>query len=295
MKLFFIILLLVVSCKSQEQTINPVVKDGENSVSPFDPNNPSEIIPAGPTGNPFGSGGETTEGEGSSPEDKKDEFNTLGSGGKKGLFEDRVNGGLQFIANISEDNSESKSHGLLILLHGSQRSSYDRFPNEMAAVAGENGLVPVSVLAPNGQGWNEGGEIAAADSLHQLIQEHFYKQYNIDKRKIFFSGQSSGGGFLSTHFVAKYGHLYQGGAFMQCGMQPPRINIETSDGFKERFKLHFEITRSDPIWLSEFGPSVQAYQNQGYDVTYDNSKNGGHCQFSQPGIIQANIGRMLPK
>ncbi len=297
MKYFFFILLLALSCKSQEKVPRPAIGGGSDSVSPFDSDNPSGIIPFSPNGNSSNDGGDTEPGSAGEADTPTEDFNTLGTGGRKGLFEDRVNNGLQFIANISESNSESQSHGLLVLLHGSSRSSYDRFVNEMAGVAEENGLLPVSVLAPNGQGWNEGGAnqlVAAADALHELIQNHFYQQYNIDKRKIFFSGQSSGGGFLSTNFVAAYGHLYQGGAFMQCGMQPPQVNIETSEGFQDRFKMHFEITRNDPIWLSSFAPSVQAYESRGFDVTFDNTKNGGHCQFSQPGVIQDNIGRMLP-
>jgi len=63
--------------------------------------------------------------------------------------------------------------------------------------------IPVSVLAPNGQGWNEGNQERAAELLHRLIQEDLYRLYDVDETRVLFSGQSSGGGFLASNFIRR--------------------------------------------------------------------------------------------
>ena len=162
----------------------------------------------------------------------------------------------------------------------------------MAQVATSYRLIPVSVLAHNGGGWNEGDQTQNARTLNAFIQDELLPKYNIDKRRIFFSGQSSGGGFLSSHFIALHGANYQGGAFCLCGMQPPQ-RFTATEAMKTGFKVHFEITTGDGIWTSSFQPSVQAYQNAGLTVTSDSTKRGGHCQFDQAQVIEQRIGAML--
>jgi predicted esterase len=220
-----------------------------------------------------------------------------GTGGQKGRFEAQYQmpggGSSRFMANVPQDNGPQKAHGLLVLLHGSSASSYDTFVDDMAQVAQQNNLIPVSVLAPNGQAWNEGDMNADAAFLDSLVQQKLYKEYNIDKTKVFFSGQSSGGGFLASHFVALHGNNYRGGAFMQCGLQPPQSAFTASDVMKRSFKLHFEITSDDPIWLDYFEPTITQYKSAGLVVTSDNTKTGGHCAFDQAAVIAAHIGSML--
>ena len=87
-------------------------------------------------------------------------------------------------------------------------------------------------------------------------------KYNIDKKRIYFSGQSSGAGFLSSHFIPLHGNDYQGGAFMQCGGSRPALRINPSDQFKNNFKLHFEITVLDLNWKASVRKTVEVMKKK---------------------------------
>jgi hypothetical protein len=217
-----------------------------------------------------------------------------GSGGVSGSQEVSYANSRYFI-NAREDSTTAnatKSYGLLILLHGSSASNYRNFINTMATVAAKHGLIPVSVLAPNGSGWNEGNQTSNAAFLNDLIQNKIYTSYNIDKRNIFFSGQSSGAGFLSSHFIPLHGNKYRGGAFMQCGASTPRVTFQPTQEMTQNFKMHFEITTGDGIWTTSFANAVPEYKRLGLSVTSDNTKFGGHCQFDQAAIVEQYIGNM---
>lgn len=229
-------------------------------------------------------------------DDKPKDEHTNGSGGPKGEGEARSAGGLSFQYAVPEDNQAStKAHGLLVLLHGSGASNYRQFVRQMRDVGDKAGLILVSVLAPNGSGWNEGREEQAADLLHDLIQRDLYPKYNIDKKKVLFSGQSSGGGFLGSHFVALHAKDYKGGAFLQCGAAPPRVAFTADEETKKNFRLHFEITSGDPIWPDSYARAVKAYRDAGMELSRDESKRGGHCAFDQQQVILDHLDFVLGK
>jgi poly(3-hydroxybutyrate) depolymerase len=217
---------------------------------------------------------------------------TNGSGGPTGFNELTSTGGLKFQINAPAAVS-TKPRGLLVLLHGSTASNYATFVNMMQAVAAQYDLIRVSVLAPNGQGWNEGQQPAAAELLHRLVQEDLYTKYNIDKSKIFFSGQSSGGGFLSSHFIPAHAKDYRGGAFLQCGATTPSVAFTPDAATKQGFRLHFEITTGDTIWPDSYKRSVAAYTAAGMQLTKNDTKPGGHCAFDQQQVIVDHIAAML--
>jgi len=144
----------------------------------------------------------------------------------------------------------------------------------------------VSVLAPNGKGWNEGDQVAAAKLLNDLIQQDLFPKYNIDKTRVLFSGQSSGGGFFSSHFVPTFGKGYKGGAFLQCGMARPRVTFTPDAAMKQTFKLHFEITTGDTIWPQSYQQALTAYTGAGIvreiDVQHPRA-NGSHQRTGDAG------------
>ncbi len=223
-------------------------------------------------------------------------FETKGTGGKTGAYDGTFGTGGRFKMVAPTDNSTTKSHGLLIFLHGSSASSYAEFAEANAPVAQRNGLMSVSVLAPNGQGWNESDGTQAARYLDELIEGTLFKQYNIDKRKIFFHGQSSGSGFLSSHFVALYGKNFGGGALMLCGASQPEAQVAVTDEMKRGFRLYYDLTTDDGIWTDRLVPSIQAYRGAGLQVestSEGQQKPGGHCQFDQQAIIAEKIPAMM--
>jgi predicted esterase len=215
---------------------------------------------------------------------------THGSGGPVGPVETRSTGGLQYQINAP---AEEGPHGLLVLLHGSTASNYENFLGLMQTVAAEYRLIPVSVLAPNGQGWNEGDQVRAAELLHALVQDDLYTQYDIDTSRVLFSGQSSGGGFLSSNFVPAHAQDYTGGAFFQCGAAPPNLPFAPDEPTRQSFRLHFEITTEDPIWPDSYAASLAAYRRAQMQLSEDSTKPGGHCQFDQQQVILDHIDFVL--
>lgn len=215
---------------------------------------------------------------------------TGGSGGPVGPAELVSTGGLSY--QIDAPASDAP-RGLLILLHGSTASNYENFIRLMRDVASEYDLIPVSVLAPNGQGWNEGNQVRAAELLHQLIQEDLYTRYDVDTTRVLFSGQSSGGGFLASNFIPAHARDYQGGAFLQCGAAPPNIAFTPTPETRQNFRLHFEITTEDPIWPEYYALAISAYSSAQMQLSMDNTKPGGHCQFDQQQVILDHIDFVL--
>jgi hypothetical protein len=215
---------------------------------------------------------------------------TGGGGGPTGPATGRSSQGLQYLINAPEGEG---AHGLLVLLHGSSASNYETFVPMMQTVAERYDLIPVSVLAPNGQGWNEGDQVRAAELLHALVQDVLYTQYDIDTSRVLFSGQSSGGGFLASNFVPAHAQDYTGGAFFQCGAAPPNIRFAPDADTRQNFRLHFEITSEDPIWPDYYARALAAYGSAGMLLTEDSTKPGGHCQFDQQQVILDNIDFVL--
>lgn len=217
---------------------------------------------------------------------------THGTGGPTGFRETTGAAGLKFQIDVPTTSPGNAPFGLLVLLHGSTASNYGTFVGMMKTVAAQYNLIRVSVLAPNGQGWNEGGnqaQVQAADKLHQLVQQDLFAKYDIDTTKVMFSGQSSGGGFLSTHFVPLHAKDYRGGVFLQCGAAPPAVGFAPDAATKAGFRMHFEITTGDGIWPQYYQQAVTAYTNAGMNLTKDASKPGGHCQFDQQQVILDHI------
>jgi predicted esterase len=239
-----------------------------------------------------GSGTATGTGTGTST----NAYETKGSGGQTGAYDGTFGQGGRFKMVAASDNSATKSHGLLVFLHGSTASNYAEFAQANAQVAQQNGLMSVSVLAPNGQGWNETDGREAAKYLDDLIEGKLFKEYNIDRRKIFFHGQSSGAGFLSSHFVAMYGKNFGGGALMLCGASRPEVNVEVNDAMKAGFRLYYDLTTNDEIWTDRLVPSIEAYRAAGLKVestSEGQQKPGGHCQFDQQQILSEKIPEIL--
>jgi len=244
----------------------------------------------GGTGNGNGGGnGNRDGGAGSADAAAPGDF-TNGSGGPTGLIEARSSGGLSYQINAP---AGATPRGLLVLLHGSGASNYANFVRLMERAATTHDLIRVSVLAPNGQGWNEGNQQSAANLLHQLVQQDLYPRYNIDRARVLFSGQSSGGGFLGSHFVPLYAKQYRGGAFLQCGMAPPFQTFAPDDATKRAFRMHMEITTGDTIWPQSYRNAVAAYTTAGVQFTRTDTKPGGHCAFDQQQVILDNIGFIL--
>ncbi len=130
--------------------------------------------------------------------------------------------------------------------------------------------------------------------LDKALQQDVLTKYDIDLSRIVSSGQSSGGGFLSSYFLPLHAKDYRGGAFMQCGAAPTVPAFAPDAATKAGVRLHFEITTGDPIWPASYKSAVTAYTAAGMTLTKDDTKPGGHCAFDQQAVIQARIATILP-
>ena len=233
-----------------------------------------------PTPAPIDAGGTTTK-------------SSKGTGGPTGQNELKSAGGLSYVINVPAA-AATKPRGLLVLLHGSTASNYRELVTIMATVASQHDFIRASILAPNGQGWNEGNQTTAANLLDQAIQQDILTKYDVDLSRIVFSGQSSGGGFLSSYFLPLHAKNYRGGAFMQCGAAPPVPTFAPDAATKLGLRLHFEITTGDPIWPDSYKAAVAAYTTAGMTLTKDDTKPGGHCAFDQGAVVAAHLATILP-
>lgn len=245
-------------------------------------------LPLGPSAPAAASGSGTAPDAGAAATPSVDPTN--GSGGPVGPNDLTSKGGLSFKIDAPAGNTP---RGLLVLLHGSTASNYTTFISMMTKVAKQYDLIPVSVLAPDGQGWNEGNQVQGAELLHRLVQEDLYTLYNVDKNRVLFSGQSSGGGFLSSNFIPAHAKDYKGGAFLQCGAAPPNIRFAPDAATRQDFRMHFEITTGDPIWPDSYAAAITAYGAVQMQFTMDNTKPGGHCAFDQQQVILDHIDFVL--
>ena len=279
----------VAACSSPDGLALKPASRGASSGGTQDPTDdePQDTTPGADSGTPVNP---TPGADAATPPATK---SSKGSGGPTGQSELKSTGGLSYIINVPTA-APTKPRGLLVLLHGSTASNYRELVTMMATVAAAQYMIRISVLAPNGQGWNEGNQTTAAGLLDKALQQDVLTKYDIDLSRIVFSGQSSGGGFLSSYFLPLFAKSYRGGAFMQCGAAPPVPSFAPDAATKAGLRLHFEITTGDTIWPASYKSAVTAYTNAGMTLTKDDTKPGGHCAFDQQAVIQAHIATILP-
>lgn len=233
-----------------------------------------------------------------------------GSGGGTGLVEQAftASNGLKskYKINAPADAGLAKVYGLHIHLHGDGGGGYKDFPNKEL----KNGLIGVTVKAPNAlQAWGRAAGKQHGVFLQELIQEELLKKYNIDTKRIYFSGVSGGAYFLSGTFIPTYGNVYRSGAFLMCGGEEPRVDFAMPD-FLKNFRIHFQVTagerldirRSVTKTLVAYG---QALDDAGADEALLSSEfkgDGGHCEFDGKGyttgiqyMMDLKFSSILPK
>jgi hypothetical protein len=275
-----------------------------------------------------------------------------GTGGKKvdaSPQEYAVNGKkvTQYRVWAPDENSENVPHRLVVYLHGDTGSNYgtatmdpridasyaaygqpkntlDQARDEAGTDAKSfwNQTVFVSILTPTFNGntgfytWNTNIENRQKDYnatvVNDIIKEKILKSYNIDLKKIYFVGQSSGAVFLSNTFVPKYAATYSGGAIMLCGGEPVRADLAFTPGadLKSKYNMHFQTTQCElplkaqcdttaVLAKDSFAANIklgaekyQALFDSKERITYLKEGAGEHCQFpskSQPKIIRPLI------
>lgn len=193
------------------------------------------------------------------------------------------------------DHSKEKPSGLLIYLHGDGGHDYKSYWPGIVRLGRKHNLIPVAVLSPNsGSAWYRNGK-AHADFLHALIQTKLYREYNIDKSKIYFTGMSGGPQFLTGIFLPAHGNNYQGGAIPMCGGGGPIgygsyiRNWKPSQTFKENFKMFYYTGTADFLY-NQAVDSSKHYKNLGVNVQTEWMPGIAHCKFN----YETALTKLLP-
>jgi hypothetical protein len=219
-----------------------------------------------------------------------------GSGGQTGSLEQRftASNGMAstYKAIIPTDIGPQKAYGLTIHLHGDGGGDYDWLYEDNARIGLEHGLLGIVVRAPNNKCcWYEGGE-ANAKFLDDLIQNEFFVKYNIDKRRVYFSGVSGGSQFLTGQFIPIYGSRYNSGAVMLCGGPDNwQDSITSTPEFVRDFKLYWYSTQGDFL-LDQVQEGISYYKNLGMQVGSEIRPSGDHCDF--PDGVDGALAAKLP-
>jgi hypothetical protein len=219
-----------------------------------------------------------------------------GTGGQLGSFEQSytASNGLSstYKAIIPSDIGPAKAYGLTIHLHGDGGGDYDWLYEDNARIGLKHGLLGIVVRAPNRKCcWYEGGE-ANAKYLDDLIQNELFVKYNIDKRRVYFSGVSGGSQFLTGQFIPLYGSRYNSGAVMLCGGPDNwQRSINSTPEFIAGFKLYWYATQGDFL-LDQVQDGIRYYQGLGMQVGSEIRPTGDHCDF--PDGIDGALDAKLP-
>lgn len=225
--------------------------------------------------------------------DAADNATSGGRGGLSGLqeVEFRATNGERssYKINAPTDVAEGKSYGLHIHLHGDGGGGYRDFPNKEL----RKDLIGVTVKAPNRNlQWGRREGEPHAQYVQDLIQNELLKKYNIQLRRIYFSGVSGGAYFLTGSFIPQFGHHYNSGAFILCGGETPRVRFANPDMLKN-FRIYWQVTAGErPDISANIRQSIGAYERAleqvlAGDTTFDRKAvqdsetkgRGGHCEF----------------
>ena len=176
----------------------------------------------------------------------------------------------------------TKSHGLLIYLHGDGASDYEWSFKDINAISQRHGLIPVAVMSPT---HNDGGPSwwwdadANAVFLNELLEKEIVSKYNVDKTRVVFTGISGGSTFLAGPWIRHYASQYRGGAILMCGSwASSRLPFRDAPGFKERFPIFFHISTADFL-LDGAKDAIEYHREKGLKVTADIPQGTGHCDF----------------
>ena len=179
-------------------------------------------------------------------------------------------------------DAHSKIYGLHIHLHGDGGGGYRDFPNRRPA----HDLIGVTVKAPNTNlQWGRREGVSHARYLQDLIQDELTDKYNVDLDRIYFSGVSGGAYFLTGSFLPAFGSFYNSGAFILCGGEPPRGNIQ-NPSFLKRFKIYFQVTAGErQDIMSSVRASYNAYERALSDELRRNPESG----FNPKSVLDSEI------
>lgn len=193
--------------------------------------------------------------------------------------------------------TDSQPLGLVLQFHGDGAYEFKN-PSDSYSLGGPDGvrqvaldynMICVPILTPNADEtwWSTGN--SNADFVNSLVSNVIFKQYNIDRSRIWLSGFSGGAQFISQYLVPEYSALFvDGGAVIAGGGGQPNGNDDPSTinpfttYFKQHFAMHWYTFTGDTGWdddgynaYADAQIGRQWYVNNGFTQTSARYPAGG--------------------
>lgn len=171
----------------------------------------------------------------------------------------------------------SDSYGLVIQLHGDGAWEFDNPEYKLDAMnefARDNGLLLMSAHTPDHatNTWWQDGE-ANSMWLSQLLEDEVYREYPIDRSRIWISSYSGGSELATNWFLADQAETICGGGAVISGGGTTSAymigDVEWPVRMRENFALHFYTGTADTAENS--GEGFDAYSASVEAVVYFNS------------------------
>lgn len=139
----------------------------------------------------------------------------------------------------------TKPVGLVLHMHGDGGWDFKN-PDDMiegvSKSAAKHDLITISMFTPDKKTvtWYEDGD-ANGKWIRALLEQQIYKQYNIDRNRVWLIGYSGGSTFMSNYFLRQQSSLFCGGAamFFGGGGDFGRKSTPIAASFKKSFRMHF--------------------------------------------------------
>jgi len=208
------------------------------------------------------------------------------SGGSGGAF------GLREFSFITENSVElkvktspseanlSEPQGLMVYFHSEGAADYDWMFPALVEIGKKKSLIPVALKTQTKTSWDGNSELAAS-AIRNLIEEEFFKNYNIKKNRIIFVGSSTGANYLVEKLTNDTSFQIARGAILMCGGALSKVGTaieSTKDDWKAQFKIVSVMSSSDTK-ANETAGLKEHFDKLKISFESIDPKTSGHCRF----------------
>lgn len=194
----------------------------------------------------------------------------------------------KYMIAIPDKSVKAKSLGLLVFFHGSgSTASYASGFEGLVRVAGETGLIPLALQAPNGNDtW--ANHATGPSNQHDIYAKSLIDSIiptlpALDSKRVVLVGLSAGSTFLSGDFLPRFIQDYKGAAVLLCGGGGPLslgqdLTRSLSRTVSTGMPLAFYIQQKDFLYRQTI-QGISYWRSRNATVFVETPADGGHCAF----------------
>ncbi|HVY62091.1 MAG TPA: hypothetical protein VHF22_10585, partial [Planctomycetota bacterium] len=239
-----------------------------------------------------------------------------GSGGLtgrvSGAFTDSRGRSGKFALEAPADMGPDKSYGVLFYFHADgDDANYASYVSRLKTTAAKHGLMVVSMQEPDEGAWWAPRSADDAAYVKEFLEAKLLAKYNVDRSRVFFSGESGGASFAAG-LPARLGFEYGGGVVLASDGDVPRENGGNPDDdesaappmrahpavparAKRDFGAYFAVGSEDPELRNALA-SAAYYRSLGMSaVRLDVVPGAGHADFSAVRAIGEGLDALDPR